>query len=297
VVLLVAPSPVLRRDVGRLLDEQGYQVFDEADPERALGLARNCGPDVVLLDMQSPSSRADVVSSLHADAELADVPVVLLAAPLDLPALSHLLASGAHDVLRTPIEPLELAARVAAAVRVRTARLELDRRSAELYQVSRTDVLTGLYNRRHLLDQMRQLSSAARRHGAQLSVLLADVDNFKAINDTLGHAAGDAALLAVAERMQAGVRKEDVVGRWGGEEFLALLPNTDREGARLVGERLRSGVADPPVEMRDHGTRRRITVSVGVSAARHGDVEEAVRRADIALYAAKQSGRNRVCVG
>jgi diguanylate cyclase (GGDEF)-like protein len=150
------------------------------------------------------------------------------------------------------------------------------------------DPLTRLYNRRFLLSQLDALVSGARRHQRPLAVAMVDLDGFKAVNDRYGHETGDDVLVAAADALQRALRAEDVIGRLGGEEFLALLPDTDADAAARTGERLRTAVldADGPVP---------VTASVGWAVLEDGEAPDAlVRRADTALYDAKAAGRNRV---
>lgn len=171
-------------------------------------------------------------------------------------------------------------------------RERLDRMNLDLDRLSRIDSLTGLYNRRHLDEQLTSLLSVARRRQEPLSVLLIDVDHFKHVNDTAGHAGGDRALKETAHRLRSAVRTEDLVGRWGGEEFLVLLPNSTPAAALVLAERLRSAVAATPVNV---GTAQvLLTISIGVSTGITVAEDVLVRAADDAMYESKRLGRNRV---
>lgn len=160
-------------------------------------------------------------------------------------------------------------------------------------EASRTDSLTGLPNRRGFLEASDGALARSRRSGRPLSVVLSDLDHFKRVNDTLGHAAGDTALKAVAEAIRSSLRAQDLAARWGGEEFILLLPDTGGEGAAHVAEATRAAIADLPIE--HDGSRIQVTLSLGVAEHQRGrNLEETIAQADAALYQAKQEGRNRV---
>jgi diguanylate cyclase (GGDEF)-like protein len=171
----------------------------------------------------------------------------------------------------------------------RTSRLT--RETQQLGVLSRTDPLTGLPNRRHLEEHLAGALSAARRHNQPLAVLFIDIDDFKRINDRFGYDVGDEVLRAVGERLRLTLRAEDVVGRWGGEEFLAVLPAADLAGALSGAERVRAAVAIGPDAGGDHDAP--VTVSVGCATGA-GDPAELIRRASRALRQAKHGGKNRV---
>ena len=165
-----------------------------------------------------------------------------------------------------------------------------------LTESAMTDALTGLPNRRAMDAQLRAVQARSRRHGGAWSVLMADLDHFKRVNDTWGHAVGDEVLVQLAQRLRDAVRTEDFVARWGGEEFLVLLQDTDAATARRVAEKIRVGVGGQPFAT--SAGELPVTLSLGV-AETHGEarVEDVVHRADQALYEAKRGGRNRCEVG
>jgi two-component system cell cycle response regulator len=250
----------------------------------------------MLLDVEMPEmSGWDVLAAMKADPDLRDVPVVFLTGRSDTTDMVDGLRLGAHDYLRKPCEPTELLARVQAAARVKRLQDELRQRNEDLDRISRTDVLTGLRNRRHVEEYLAKLTSLARRNVEPIAVLVIDIDHFKSVNDSHGHDAGDAVLREVAGRMLGSVRLEDMVGRWGGEEFLVVLPNTAAEGAAELAERLRQVVAGTPCRLAD-GDAVQVTISVGCAASLIDDAGILVRSADAAMYQAKQTGRNRVVV-
>lgn len=290
-VLLAEDSPTVRALVRVELEDAGYAVVEAADGRVAVDLARQSAPSVVLLDVEMPVLDGyGVIAELKVDPATRDVPVVILTGQADL---VKALDAGAHDFVRKPPQQGELRARVAAAVRVKVLQDELRARADELERVSRTDHLTGLHNRRHIEEHLRGLRSGARRHGYPLAVLVIDVDHFKQVNDTLGHAGGDEVLIEVARRLEATVRSEDLVGRWGGEEFIVLAPYTDVSAAAALGERLRAAVGGTPVI----GDGRELTVTISIGATAGDGDDDLVVQADRHLYAAKAAGRDRVETG
>ena len=177
-------------------------------------------------------------------------------------------------------------------LRLLHSRKRLATLNAQLERLARVDVLTGLSNRRAIEETLVSAISAARRHESPVAVLLIDIDHFKRVNDTQGHQAGDAVLCATGQALERALRTEDSVGRWGGEEFLAVLPNTDAPGALVIAERLRAHAAKPEPGGAD--PRGAITVTIGVACWESGGMDDLISRADHALYVGKAGGRNNV---
>jgi diguanylate cyclase (GGDEF)-like protein len=172
-------------------------------------------------------------------------------------------------------------------------RAQLTELNHELTRLAAIDPLTGVRNRRSIDEYLTESLSAARRHDLALSLLVIDVDHFKTFNDRLGHQAGDAILAHTARVLAGALRTEDALGRWGGEEFLAVLPGTDEEGALSVTERLRIALAaDQPEATQAHGLP--VTITIGVAEWQHEPIDELISRADRALYLGKAAGRNTV---
>jgi len=294
-VLVVDHAPQNRAAARAPLAGAGYVVHEAGDGAEALGMAARERPNVILLDVAG--SREDgigVLAALQSDADLSEVPVVVLGERTEPAAAIEALRQGAHDYVARPFDDAELVARVHSATRTKMLRDELRARNAQLERLASTDALTGLYNRRFLDTQARTLGSRSRRHDSALAALLIDIDGFKAINDSHGHAAGDAVLDAVGDRLRSRLRAEDLVGRWGGEEFLVLAPDTGAGGAAALAEDLRAAVGVAAVEV--EGVRVAVTVSVGWAtwSGPDDDAEALLRRADAGLYAAKAAGRDAV---
>jgi two-component system, cell cycle response regulator len=292
-VLVAESSEEIRAELVRRLGERGYRVAGTGDGAAALTLVEREAPDVVLLDHELPGEDGMVVlDRLREHDELAAVPVIMLTRSTDPELLVEALRRGAHDYLRKPFDPAELDARVMAALRVKRlhdALLEANRRLA---RQALSDDLTGLANRRHGGRQLEREIALCVRHGRLLALVRVDVDHFKAINDSRGHQAGDEVLVEVSRRLAEAVRGGDELARWGGDEFVVLLPDTDKAGALRAAERLRASVAAAPIAVA--GGELPVTVSVGWAHWAGDTPDDLLARADRALYGAKDAGRDTV---
>ena len=288
-VMIVDDSLVIRAVVQAGLEEEGYRVIQAQDGTVALEQCRLRPPDVILLDIVMPGLDGyQVLAQLKANPDLNHIPVVFLTGRTNMADVVAGLRAGAHDYLKKPFEPEELLARVGSAIQVKQLQDQLRDRNAELDQISRTDALTGLYNRRHLDEVLTLRHADARRHHEPLSLLLLDIDHFKHVNDTHGHPAGDMVLREFAHRLNNELRSGDIAGRWGGEEFLVILPHTDLAGAVEVAERIRNAFAATPVTA--GAALITVTVSGGCCAGPGESPEELLRLADTELYQAKSRG-------
>ncbi|HZQ83807.1 MAG TPA: diguanylate cyclase [Acidimicrobiales bacterium] len=291
-VAVVEDSIVVRSVLAQHLADRGYEPMEAFDGEEALRLFEERQPDVVLLDVNMPGlSGYEVLDEMKRTPALAKIPVIILTVRQSAEDAIRGLELGAHDYLRKPVQPVELAVRVASALRLKAAQDELVDRNVELERISRTDFLTGLPNRRHTDDELKRACSASRRHGRQLGLLIIDIDDFKQVNDLAGHAAGDAVLREVAWRLQSVLRPEDTAGRWGGDEFLVILPDTGADGIKAAARRLTEAMHGRPVDV---GAGRDLPVQISVGGALYtgGDPAELLREADRALYEAKQVPRS-----
>lgn len=296
-VLVAHRDPSLRASVRELLTGVGAQVFASAERHDAAEQVRAQHPHVVLLDHaigddDGSTYGGGLVRDVAGDPELLGVAVILLHPGADVEAVCAALADGAADVWAAADVGPELIARVRLAYRSRQLLDLALRRFADLEDLAYGDELTELPNRRGATRQIDVLLSRARRHGHQLALLLIDADRFKTINDEHGHAVGDVVLRELAARLRERVRREDVVGRWGGEEFVVALPETTADGAVAVAESLRKGVSGTSIAAA--GAQLHVTISVGVAAWTGQEIEELVAQADHALYSAKAAGRDRV---
>jgi two-component system cell cycle response regulator len=287
-VLLADGSAATRRRLGKALRAEGHEVLEAGGAAQALALCHERRPDVVVISgALCERDRLDMVDRVKRDLEIFRTAVVLtVPGELDVTTARERLRRGAHDFLIEPVREAELIARVQSAGRVKILQEELVDQTTRLETQLFEDPLTHVHNRRFVFGQLEALVSGARRHGRSMAVAMVDLDHFKSVNDNYGHAIGDRVLVAAGEALQRSLRAEDVLGRLGGEEFLALLPDTDEEAAVRAAERLRVAVADA-------GGPVYVTASVGWAVLRGGEApDDLVRRADNARYEAKAAGRN-----
>lgn len=234
-------------------------------------------------------------SHLRSSERTRSIPILMVAAEEDMSRIAHGLEIGAHDYILRPIDGNELLARVRTQVR----RKRFQERLRASYEISLSmalmDSLTGLYNRRYFEVHLQKLLQKNETSRKSLGVLMLDIDHFKRVNDTHGHAVGDEILKEFATRIQDKLRGFDMVARLGGEEFVALLPDVTEEMAHIVSERLRSAIADEPFKCKTPDGELSITVSIGGTLVRKGtksDPETVMKEVDDALYAAKDGGRD-----
>ena len=271
----------------RALNNIGYNISVAFDGEMALDLIPKVKPDLILLDVMMPGMNGfDVCKLLKKDATLKDIPVIFITAmgmPKDV--LTGFEA-GAVDYITKPFNLQEVC------VRIKT-HLTLSAAIKKLVQDSETDSLTGLFNRRTMMKKIENEAMRFKRNQKSFSLLFADIDFFKKINDTYGHAAGDEVLISISNVLNTEKREVDQVARWGGEEFLILLPETNLEGAVLHGNIIRELISAKPII--HEGQEIHITMSFGVSEhSEDANVEKTIDKADQRLYLAKNSGRNKV---
>lgn len=297
-ILVVEDSDALRRGLCELVRQMGLfgAVHEAADGFAALKVLRNHPIDIVVCDLQMP--RCDGYGLLRlakGDTRIAHIPILMLTADDDIATRVKLLSSGASDYVPKPAHPEELGARLWVHLELKRAGDALREKTDELERLTRTDALTGVSNRRHLDESLAQEFDRALRYRRPLSAMMIDLDHFKKLNDTFGHAAGDHALASVGEILRGQARKTDLVARYGGEEFAIVLPETTPAHGMVAAERIRREIER--ADVRWDGRRLPITASIGVAGFPSVDVaapHELLARADAALYGSKQAGRNRV---
>ena len=294
-VLIVDDHP---RSAQRIVDNLSRQHETIVEREPAAALARLAELDFDLMIVSLSLSGADglrLCSQARSLDRTRHLPIVILVEPGDDARLLRGLDMGVNDYIVRPVDKNELLARVRTQIKRKRHTDHLRNRLEESVEAAVTDPLTGLNNRRYMEQHFRSLVGEAIERGRPLSVIVADIDFFKSINDSFGHDGGDAVLREFAARLRRNTRGIDLACRFGGEEFVVIMPETDLEKAMQVGERIRRCIAGEPFHP-SPGRAVRVTASVGIaSVERASDTPEAVlKRADIALYCAKRDGRNRV---
>ncbi len=294
-ILVVEPDELRRAELRKRLEAEGYDCVFLPDGDELLRLTAEYQPDLILLAAELPGvSGVELVGDLRASDPRVHYPVILLGAQADEDEVARGLLAGADDFVSDPARHHELRARIRVQLRNKRFHDALERLRSErdnLKRDSQTDPLTGLLNRRSLMSEVTSRCQSRERIG----ILFMDIDHFKSVNDRYGHEMGDRVLVAVAAVLKTGLRPGDVVGRFGGEEFVGVVAGAGPESARLVAERLRQAVEAmlPP-----KGGPGKVTISIGTTVfdPRQSDEapEELLHRADMALYAAKRTGRNRV---
>lgn len=299
-ILLAEDARTTARILQSRLESWGYDVTVVHDGLSAWEILRsNKAPSISVVDWVMPGMTGiELVKKVR---ELEPEPyryIIMVTAKSEKGDIIKGLEAGADDYLTKPVDMEELEVRLWAGKRIIRLQSQLVRaREALRYQATH-DPLTGLWNHVSILDFLEREIARCTRHGSPFSLAMLDLDHFKSVNDNFGHQAGDRVLAATARLLETTTRRYDSVGRYGGEEFMLILPDCDRTAAAAQLERLRTYVAGSPVEYEDHsidvtGSFGAVVWSAGVSC----DAHQLVKAADLALYRAKRAGRNRVEFG
>lgn len=297
-VLLVEGFAPAAQRISGILATDNDTVEVVASSADAMQKSAKGNYDLVITGLQiGQEDGLRLCSNLRSADETRQVPILLIVDEFEMPRLVKGLDIGVSDYLMKPIDANELLARVRIQVRRRRYQDRLRSNYERSLSMALTDVLTGVYNRRYALRHMEGLMKRVADTGKSLSVLVCDLDRFKSVNDTYGHAAGDQVLKQFAQRATQSMRNIDMVARFGGEEFVILLPDTDGDNALKAAERLCKKVASTPMEVTEaQDGKLTVTVSIGVASTNVAmPGEELIKLADAALYRAKQGGRNQVC--
>jgi two-component system chemotaxis response regulator CheY len=299
-ILLADDDSITRRLLTRTLQRAGHQIESAVDGRAAWARLQEEYFQVLIVDWVMPHlDGPSLIRKVRDHSFPGYVYTILLTSRQTQDDRLDGLEAGADDYLIKPVDIRELQARLMVAKRILDLEAQLREVNSRLTYQASHDRLTELFNRPAIMEYAETQLARAQRHGHPLSLALFDLDHFKAINDSHGHLVGDAALCHVATSIASQVRPYDWVGRWGGEEFLVVLPDAGTDEALLVAERIRAGVAAAPMALAT-GEQVKLTISAGVACASgRGTITLDIlfHEADAALYAAKAAGRNRVARG
>jgi diguanylate cyclase (GGDEF)-like protein len=275
-----------------------YQIIATQSGKDALVKAKEWKPDLILLDIVMPEmSGFDVCRQLKMDSHLKNTTIIFVTACNDIKDVTEGFRLGGVDYITKPFRKEEVIARVNTHLQLKLLLEEKTNLIGKLDQTSRTDSLTGLSNRRDLLEKLTYEAKRFERSKNPFSIILADIDDFKAINDNYGHCGGDYVLVEIGNLLVSSSRDQDIVSRWGGEEILILLPETDAAGAKYLAEKYRQIIESHNFHFDDKPIS--VTMSFGVNMVFNKDdpngfIEAVLKRADNCLYKAKRNGKNQV---
>lgn len=296
-ILIVEDDAVTRARLAFLLRKNAYQVELAEDGDEGWALFRDGYYPIVLTDWSMPGlSGPELCRRIRGYEGDLYTYLILITGKSEKSNIALGLEAGADDYVTKPFDSGELIARLRTGRRILDLQASMREVQRQLHELASRDGLTGVLNRRALEERLTEAFHFFQRRGPQLSIAMLDLDHFKHINDTYGHQAGDDVLKEAARRVNDVVREYDAIGRYGGEEFMVLLPDTPSEEASLIAERIRSAIAHTAITTRDGGSID-VTVSVGVATIGHGfqgHLKDVIEAADAALYRAKRAGRNRV---
>jgi two-component system cell cycle response regulator len=273
-----------------------HRVQLAASPEAAAQMPKGHVDLFIVNGLAKTFDGLRFAARVRSDEETRGLPVLAVVDVDDRGRAVRALEIGVNDLLARPIDSEELLARVRTQIKRKRYADRLRHSLDHSLELAVIDQLTGLYNRRYMDSQVSVLAGRARRSGSPLSALVVDIDHFKKINDSFGHDVGDEVLREFAARLASNVRAVDLACRYGGEEFVVLMPDTPIEGAHRIAERIRLNVAGAPFRVAGGRETLNATISIGVAATtpEDGGAEALLKRADEAVYAAKAKGRNRV---
>jgi diguanylate cyclase (GGDEF)-like protein len=297
-LLIIDDSATHRAQIRRAVEPARIfdQVLEAEDGVKGLKVLLNHPVDVVLCDLEMPGIDGEKLLRVKDATPISvNVPFVFLTASQDLERRIRLLEDGAADLVMKPFHPGELAARLRLHLKVKRLQDELRVKNETLERLSSTDALTGLRTRRYVKEVLSIEFLRARRYDTPLTLMMADLDHFKKVNDSFGHPAGDAVLRGVAAVLLSQMRATDIAGRYGGDELIVILAQSEIQGAALLAQRWREAVESAPLDGGD-GQSIEATISIGLASfdPKMKSPEELIAAADAALYRAKERGRNRV---
>lgn len=297
-ILIIDDSDALRKTMKKILTRSGVVefCFEARSGLEGLKILMEKKVDLVICDVVMPEFDGfKFLASKSGRPEFVEIPVIMLTSEEDVTQKIKSMEQGASDYIVKPFDEGEILARVKVQLKIKFLQDELKKKNTQLQELAGTDQLTGIANRRRFMEFFETEFSRAKRYKNNLSFAIFDVDFFKQVNDRFGHLVGDQVLIQIAQRMRQGIRLSDTLGRYGGDELILLLPQTDLQGAFPLAERVRKQIES--FEFVGASDPLRLTLSGGVASypeVSAATVDELLRKADEALYRAKANGRNRI---
>lgn len=299
-ILIADDSEMTRMILQGRLSQWGYQIINASDGYEAWNILQKKGrPEIILLDWMMPNMNGiELCKKIRKQIKEPYIYIILLTARKGKQDLIEAMEAGADDFITKPFDPHILKVRLRAGKRITTLQNELIAAREDLRIQATHDSLTQLYNRSALMNMMEREISRSRRDQSSIGIVMIDIDYFKTINDTYGHLVGDEVLIKLAEQMKQCTRQYDTIGRYGGEEFIIVLPQCAEAEVRCVAERLRQTVCKQPYDTKEGPVN--VSISLGATWIKPSEQECAelnlIRIADRALYSAKNQGRNRTII-
>ena len=295
-ILIAEDDPVFRKLLERILRKWGYDVMVTKDGDEAWDALQKEDVHLIILDWMMPGMNGVQICREIRQQERKYYPYIILLTVRDRKEdIVEGMAAGADDYIAKPFDNQELEVRLRAGRRILDLQAALVAAQEKLQEQATHDMLTGLWNRSAIFDILERELARTRRQESSLGVIIADLDHFKRVNDTYGHIAGDAVLREAAARMASSLRPYDSIGRYGGEEFLCVVPGCDGPNGVQVGERIRAHVAAEPIPTSEGMVPLTVSLGVATNAGFEDKGGDALlRAADAALYRAKNRGRNRI---
>ncbi len=295
-LLIVDDIPKNLQVLASHLSHEPYEITMATSGEAAINSVIQSKPDLILLDVSMPGLDGyQVCKKLKEDIKYSSIPILFLTAHNEIEDKLKGFEAGGVDYITKPFNQAELKARIKTHLELHHLREELKIKNLELAKASITDPLTGLSNRRGMIDHMLIELSRIERTSNPGGLLLSDIDNFKNINDSYGHDYGDYVLKEVSDIMKESMRNQDMLARWGGEEFLLFFVDSDIDGAFKAGEKIREAIANHEFVFND--ITHRVTMTFGLTLILgNKELDYYIKQADLALYEGKESGKNRVVI-
>lgn len=301
-ILIIDDSKFCIKITGDILKKAGYKILEATTGINGLQIAIKKQPDLIILDLIMPTVDGfETAEQLKKEINSNDIPIIFLTSGDVKLFITDAYQSGGVDYIMKPVNKEELLARVKTQLELRRKTLALkksheiiQRKNRELNQLLITDGLTKLYTRSYILEKIKELQENFKINEEEFSVIMLDIDHFKNINDKYGHCCGDFILKKISDLLRSNLRKTDTIARWGGEEFLILLPGTHSTDAYLKAKKLLRSIREKVYTYENNKISTTISFGIATYESNHS-IDKIIKAADRKLYQAKNNGRNQIC--